>query len=514
MERVRGLVAAVAALPCLVLPGCTSTSHRDRPAEPVHVVILHTNDLHGQCEALPAPWSDVRPAPRVGGLVRLAAAIRSELRETPEAFVVDAGDWFRGTPEGGLENGLDFTRALSLVGFDALCVGNHELDHGVAELERILAETRLPAVVANVRDPARAAGLRGTDPWRVVERGGLEIAFVGLLTPLTPEITHRDAERLEFEPPAAAWDRASAELGESVDLIVPLAHLSVDEARALARECPEIPLIVSGHSHTRLEAGEREGRTLIVQAGAKAAALGRVDLWLDRSSGEVVRSEARLIDLGDSFDAAPSTPAGEACALMREEVSVELDEVVGVLEASCERGRHRFSTPQGNWICDALLRRTGADVAIQNKGGTRADLEAGPLRRRHFFDLIPFDNNVVSLTLSGSAIEAVVRRGIEDTRHTGIEVGGMKVYVRPGAGEELLLERIEIAGEPIETAREYRLATSSYLADGGNGWFELRQGTARRDDPVLMRDLLEEEVRNEGSFRAPVEDRIVLVQRP
>jgi 2',3'-cyclic-nucleotide 2'-phosphodiesterase (5'-nucleotidase family) len=157
-----------------------------RPTEPVHFVILHTNDVHGQVLQRKATWLDKQNPPMVGGLERLAAEVSAERRqaedEGAQVIVVDAGDWYQGTPEGVLDHGRAFLEALALVGYDALCIGNHDLDHGLANLKRILAASRLPAVVANVR----AAGGERADwapPWRIVKRAGLSVALVGLLTP-------------------------------------------------------------------------------------------------------------------------------------------------------------------------------------------------------------------------------------------------------------------------------------------------------------------------------------------
>src|SRR5262249_42052267 len=138
------------------------------------------------------------------------------------------------------------------------------------------------------------------EPWKIVDRGGLRVALVGLLTPDTPEITHPDAARFEFEAPSECLARAERELAGRCDVVIPVGHLGVDESAELARARPELALIVSGHSHTRLERGRREGGALIVQAGAHAAALGRVELVYDLRERRVTSVEARLIDLAQA----------------------------------------------------------------------------------------------------------------------------------------------------------------------------------------------------------------------
>ena len=278
-------------------------------SDAVHVVLLHTNELSGQSQTLDTLW--VRHLPLAIRMIRLAERIDSERAAEPGAFVVDAGNWFRGTPGGTLEQDLGHARGLAKLGLDAACVGNHEFGPGLAHLSRMLVETGLPAVVANVRDPATGTGLRGTMPWRMVERGGVRLAFVGLCAMVTPALA--DANELTFEPPVVAWDRACREIGGQADLIVPLTYLPLAEARELARARPEIPLIIAVHDHTRLERGVREGRTLIVESGASGVSLGRVDLWLAKDSKKVLRSEVRRIEFIDEPDNSLEGPVAAAC---------------------------------------------------------------------------------------------------------------------------------------------------------------------------------------------------------
>ena len=105
-------------------------------------------------------------------------------------------------------------------------------------------------------------------------------------------------DRLDLAPTMGRWmARSGREILADADLIVPVGHISVDESRRLAQAAPDLPLIVSGHSHTYLKEGVREGNTLIVQTGSKGSALGRVDLWLDPATRRVVKSEARVVNL-------------------------------------------------------------------------------------------------------------------------------------------------------------------------------------------------------------------------
>ena len=288
MARLSGLLIAALCAASQLTPLSTES----------HLVILHTNDVHGQAKPRPATWMKGDPPPEVGGLPRLAAMVKAVHDEVGDenVLLLDGGDWTQGTPEGLLNEGASFVEAMVAVGYDAMCVGNHELDHGLASLEAMIQATGAPAVLANVR-AANGERVSLAPPHRVFDRAGLKVAVVGLVTPVTPSITHSDAKALSFADPVAELTRVRAELGEAVDLVIPATHLGVDTDRLIAQAHPDLPFIVGGHSHTYLKEGVTEGDVLIGQVGSKASNLGRLDLWLDPETHEVIRSEYKVFSL-------------------------------------------------------------------------------------------------------------------------------------------------------------------------------------------------------------------------
>jgi 2',3'-cyclic-nucleotide 2'-phosphodiesterase (5'-nucleotidase family) len=481
-------------------------------AERIHLVVLHTNDLHGQVVARPATWLGRVDPPLAGGLARVAAAIRRERaaveREGDAVLVLDAGDWFQGTPEGALDDGRPFLQALAAVGYDALCVGNHEFDLGLDVLRDHLAATKLPALLANASEEReRFVPLAGTRPSLDFERGGLRILVVGLLTEATPAIAP-PARELDFQSPSDALTRVLAAQTKDADLVIALTHQGLEDDRRLAETHPELRLIVGGHSHTFLTEGARVGETLIVQTGSKASAVGRVDLWFDAETHALVKESARILSLHEA--PAPEdldTAVSRACARLEARVGEGMSEVVGELALPLVRSKDRFtSSSAGNWITDCMRAYTGADLAVHNKGGIRADVPAGKVSRRALFDLAPFDNELVTLTLSGREIEALVRRIVQAEVHSGLELSGASVEVRV-RGEHAELVRVRVAGEPLDPERRYRVTTSSFLASGGDGYVELARAGNRSTDPIVLRELLEQSLRKQGKVSPPSDSR-------
>lgn len=459
------------------------------------VVIFHTNDIHGQVLPRPATWlKDVNPIPESGGLPRLAGALSrlaEAARQSGAAVVIcDGGDWFQGTPEGQIERGRGFLNAFAKVGFDGCVVGNHEFDHGVDVLLEHLAATKIPALLANVRLPS-GEPLPGTRDSIVVERAGLRIGLVGFLTTTTPSITHKQTKDLLWESPAAAYGRVADELGDSVDLLIPVCHVGVEGDRELARAHPSIPVIIGGHSHTFLRNGVREGDTLVTQAGAKASVIGRVDLTLDEH-GLVIESTAKHLDLYDEPLPEFRNGAVDAlCANLVEQAAARMDEVVGVLGAPLGVTRRELvNSTSGNFITDQVRARSGADIAVHNRGGIRTSLQAGPVTRRHMFMLLPFDNHVETITMSGADVIELFRQSIEEKRKRPLEFSGAVLQVRRVEGKPVLVQ-VLVDGEPLDPSATVRLATNNFLSAGGDGWELFAAQTKREVDFVLLRDLLE-----------------------
>ncbi len=506
---------------------CTATSVPTHASaisvqeERVHFVVLHTNDVHGQVLPRKATWLKKPDPPMVGGLARVAARVRHEKAEAEAdgafVLVVDAGDWYQGTPEGVVDGGLPFLQALSGVGYDAMCVGNHEFDFGIPNLVNLIRESKLPAVVANLTERASGKAIEWAPPYRIVTKGGWKIAIVGLLSPETPDITHPDARSLVFEDPAAALGKVQTKLGQDVDWILPITHLGVDDDRELARAHPELPLIVGGHSHTFLKTGVREGGTWIVQTGSKASALGRVDLWFDAQSKKIVKVRARLIDLDEQPAAEDCVAAVDtACMALAKRSEARMNEVVGELAAPLERAKDPLaSSTAGNFLADALRLHAVADVGLMNRGGIRADVEAGPFTRRHAFELCPFENNVTVLTLTGAELTELLRKSVEGEAHSGLEVSGIVVQAAVAADGKRSLTGIVVGGKLVDPVHEYRVALNSFLADGGDAYIEkFAAGPKRKDELMIMRDLIEETVKNQKRVVPNGENRYAVTRAP
>jgi 2',3'-cyclic-nucleotide 2'-phosphodiesterase (5'-nucleotidase family) len=472
--------------------------------EPVRLTILHTNDLHGQLDPLPAsPVRAVLRGKPVGGFAHLASMVRSARKEAAargaHLLLLDAGDLYQGTPVGNETRGEAVVAAMNALAYDAVTLGNHEFDYGLQNIARLAELAEWPLLAANVGGDANWTGSLRPYVIFAPPQVPCRVAVIGLITPDTPNQTTPDLSGLAvFSDPVAVTRSLQGQV--DADLYIILSHLGRRADLALARALPQIDLIVGGHSHTPMNS--LAGTVRVVQTHSRGQSLGRVDLDLDPGSWEVVRSEARLLAVDPTATLADAK-VQEVVERYGRTLRLLMQRVVGRLAAPARRARGLRSSPVGNWMSD-VIRETGkAEVGFMNKGGIRCDLEAGEVTAGDVYRLMPFDNTVVSMDLSGAELVAILKNHLEQGGYPALEWSGLEVLV-----EGRKLAGVSVAGEPLNPDRVYRTATQSFLARGGDGFRTFRRGRRLTRSGVLLRDALANDLGRRSPVTPPSEARI------
>jgi 2',3'-cyclic-nucleotide 2'-phosphodiesterase (5'-nucleotidase family) len=470
-------------------------------AQVVPFVILHTNDVHGQMRPLPDPRVRTGEAPLVGGYAELVQAIDEERAKVAHSFLVDAGDWYQGTPEGTLSHGRASVELMNAAGYDLAVLGNHEFDSGQAALRDLLRLARFPVVGRNVViNASQASG--GPAPivkdivGRIssgvtIEVEGVRIRFDGLLSEESPDIVPEkllSGLAVEDEVPAAQRLRAEVPPG-GVDVRVLVNHIGRDRNVIIARDVPGFDVIIGGHDHRQsLDQGTLvpSTGTLIAQAATHTRALGIVEMELDIATKKVVKKSARLrwIQANPDLRVPRIHPIIERYErAVKDQMDVPVCEVAELL---VKDGTPERPSPLGAWITAAMLRQTGADVAVHNLGGIRASLAAGPARVREFFQISPFGNRVTLITLKGSALQEIVELTLSQWSR-GATFGGFEIeWSRDPEGKPRLVRMLR-GGQPIGPDDSLRVVTTDYLASGNDRLTAFKTGTDRDDrDQTLM----------------------------
>lgn len=512
----------------LALGGCatapTPTSPSAAAPTPLEVRLVGLNDFHGYLDPSPgsipdpsAPGGVRREA--LGGVAHLASAIRTLTDDRPHHAVIGVGDLIGASPlNSSLLREEPTIEALSRLGMKLSPVGNHEFDYGLGELMRLqqggchaagcLWDDDFPGagfqyLAANVRLAQSGAPL--FPPSAVLEFDGVRIGFIGVTLEGTPNVTLRQHVRhLRFLPEAPTINAEAARLrAQGIEALVALIHegarpegASVDPATCaglrgplldiVAKLDPAIDLVLSAHSHQAYVC-RYQGR-LITQGMPYGRALTVVDLKLDRRSGDVLDVAAQNLPVRSSVY--PPDPEFAALAARAAELTAGARErVIGRLAVErIENGPPGRESPLSRLIADAQLefgRAQGAQLALMNFGGIRADLPEAPRPDRAitYGDVAkvhPFGNDLILLELSGAELLAVLNEQ-GGGNNPGIKLTpsrGFSYAVRhDGAGRiEIPAAEVRLDGRVLDPTAHYRIVVNSFLAGGGDDLPTLARG--------------------------------------
>lgn len=489
---------------------CSPLFAADAPAAaPIVVRVYHTNDVHGWIMARP---DKKNPALMVGG----APAFKSVLNhEDAPKLVLDAGDWWQGTPEGSLTKGAASVEVFNAIGYDAVEIGNHEWDAGPENLQKLVGQLKMPVLAANIYG---ADGKRV--PWAVPhiikEVGGVKFGIFGLLTSQMNKLEfpkYIDGYMFRREVDEAK-DQVAALKNEGADVIIAVTHVGyLEEGRppfesdqTIAREVPGIDLIVGGHTHTFLRKAFRDPThgTLIVQAGCYLAAFGRTTLKIDPATHHVISAEDELTDLKPALGEDPMVKL--IVDRRMKEAGAQFGVVVATVTAPLERRAGDRESAIGDWLTDCLRRRFSSDVAIHNGGGIRSDIAAGPLTVRGIFQVMPFDNYVLRLTMTGVQLRSTLEHGVGMSRL--IQESGADIAYSPAKPLGARISTISVGGKPLDDAKLYTVATNNFLVEGGDGYTDFAKAHKQEQTGVLERDAFVQCAREQSTITPPAPGRL------
>jgi 2',3'-cyclic-nucleotide 2'-phosphodiesterase (5'-nucleotidase family) len=448
-------------------------------AEPVPLTILHTNDTHDHLE----PFMN-RDKQEVGGVARRASYFKSVRDKHPNVLILDAGDVFQGTPIFTFFGGQADFKTMNQAGYDVIAVGNHDLDNGV---EHLVEQSRLLSrqpVCANLVDRHKRLIFPA---YRMVERGGLQVAIIGVLGRDAYEAVavERRAGTALLDPVATLKTMIPI-LRTGADLIIVVSHSGLEEDVAMAKAVSGIDLVVGGHSHTRVEQpvavrhGDRE--TLVVQAYRWGEVVGKLDL--DIENKRIVRHRGALMPITGAI--APDAEVAKTVAHYSDQIRKIMAEVVGHSTVEfTHRGREKGDSALANLVADAIQAQSGADIAVINTDGIRSDLVKGDITRGTVISMLPFDNRMVTLEASDQQIRAVVNYASSRLNRGGsIQFAGLHYALRDG-----VVTDIQVAGMPLKPGRRYTIATVDYVANGNDGADVFRSLKPLKKSEDLVRDV-------------------------
>lgn len=457
-----------------------------------YVTLLHFNDFHGHL--LPDPPD--KAGPSTGGLARMATLV-DQTRKWNDAhnvptLLLNAGDVLQGTPLSTVYRGEpDFT-CLNMMRVDSMTLGNHEFDFGLDNLLVRMAQAQFPLRTANVyrgQSPV-SNGQMLTGTGITIKRLGSEMAaIVGLTTPETKvESAAQNVAEIDFRDAAQTMREQIARLPEQVGLIIALTHMGLPADIKLAQDVPEIDVIIGGHSHSALQAPRVVGQTLICQAGGYSAYLGQLDAFVE--DGQIVRHRGFLRPVNETVPERKDVAA--VIKQYADKLEKQMSQVVGEAAVALNGDRTAVrsrETNLGNLVADAMRERGEADLALVNGGGIRAGMDAGPITLGELLTVLPFNNELVTMELTGAQVKQILDMNAANARNEDnggfLQVSGVSFAVRGGSAAD-----VKVGDKPLQDDKTYKVATVDFLATGGNGYTPFTQGQNLRMVGVLLSQLV------------------------
>ncbi len=439
-------------------------------AAPVPVTILYTTDTHGH----------ILSEDKTVGLDQIAAV----RKQSPDAVLVDSGDFLHGTPLAGIDKGQSVVALMCESGYFAAAAGNHEFSHSLDALLQRKAEGKacaspLHILSANVY---RNDGTPLLEQWAKTDIHGISLCFFGLTTPETKTQASPSAvSGLTFAPikeTAAATERAMRASG--CDLVVALTHIGSDSqvpftSLDLAAALPGLDAVIDGHSHRRF-ASIKPGKPPVVSSGCHGEALGKLTVSVDPDTRKITGVTNTFLTPADLAGSTPDKSVAAKLAALRRTVDAVLREVVATLPVSLQGDRALTRTREtalGDFTADAFRAAYGTDIAIVNAGSIREGLPAGPVTRERVAAAFPFDGYVVSLAITGSELHDILEHAVgklpgEDGGFP--QVSGLSFAFSPSSPPGNRIREITVAGRAVDKNTLYTLATNDFLAQGGDGY--------------------------------------------
>lgn len=447
----------------------------------VRITVFHINDTHGRAW----PFTD-SAGNIIGGFATIATIIDTERKVNPNVLFLHAGDLNTGVPESDLLNALPDIYALNRMKLDAMVVGNHEFDKKRDVLLRQMAWAKFPFLSANIYKDGKPF----FTPYIIKELSGVKIAIVGFTTEHTRILEGPNSEDLEFKNVIQVAKELIPELKKQVHIVIALTHLGVGQgyselyttADQLAKEVSGIDLIIDGHSHTNMDKPLVVNGVPIVQAFEWGKVLGRVDIEVE--GDKIAKISWQSIPVVQSKVVSKDATGKNIYQVVTKEAlyvknpldyfkklgGARLDTVIGVTEILLdgERANVRSKTTNlANLITDAMLWKTGADLALTNGGGIRASIKPGNITIRDVLTVLPFGNTLYVLEMKGADLIKVFEYAASVPAGQGafLQVAGCTYKSEGGK-----LVEVRIGGKPIDPEKVYKVVTNDYMAAGGDGY--------------------------------------------
>jgi len=478
MKTMKMKIAILLMLICLAIifiPACSSLDNL------INLTIIHTSDIRSHLEMAPQR-------------ITLINQIRGENADS-DVLCLDSGDMISGTPYFTLYQGTADVWFLNYTNYDVVCLGNHEFDKGPVVLANFLNEANFTVVSANVDASKEKILSQKIVPWAIIQKNGERYGIFGLTPEETSEISS-PGPTINFTDHMAAARKALSDLqSRGINKIICLSNLSWDENVEMAKKLEGIDIIIGGYSvnipgEYPVLIADDETPTVIVQAGKNGEYVGQLKVTFNKDGIVKLREGSRLIPVDYTLIA--DKDAAAKLEIFREPLNDLMETVIGETLVDLDGSDEHIRTGEtnlGNLVADAMLnegKMVKADIAIWNSGSVRASIPAGNITLQQVMSVLPYDNQLVVIELTGDQLISALENGvsqIEGVKGRFPLVAGLKFTWDANMPPGSRIKNVEIQAngsyQALVKTNTYKVVTSNFLAEGGDGFLMFLQTSKR-----------------------------------
>jgi 5'-nucleotidase len=465
------------------------------PFEVIDFTILHTSDIHAHLMAFDGPTGN-----SVGVYARIKKYKDNLEKQGREVVLLSSGDLFQGTLFYRFFQGIPDIEFMNQTGYSAMALGNHEFDNGQEALAEALSYAKFPVLAANIEYRKIPQLQNRIRPYTFIKVGKnekkIKIALIGLVPEELKQIVQPVfVKDFAVRGAVSTLRRILPEIHrEKPDMILVLSHLGWEKDLELFETFPEIDGFLGGHTHLAINppavvTGER-GHRFISQPGEWGQHVTRYDISFYRHSRQKVEvAAAGLIPMESILPEDPEI--ADKARKLWEQIQVKVSVPLGRTEVFLNGERacvRNMETNLGNLVADCFAEMFPADMALINGGGIRSSIATGTITVGDCLNVLPFDNYLVRLTISGEAL----RRVFSQVAAEMSQPGGFGGFLQVSRGLEVDFSQPEVVvrynGRLLDNDQLYTVTTNEFLAGGGNGLTAFTEAEQTESSGVMTAD--------------------------
>ncbi|KAF7772878.1 5'-nucleotidase / UDP-sugar diphosphatase [Pseudoalteromonas marina] len=489
--------------------GCTSATTNEKTSSTQYLTVLHTNDNHGRF------WHNEKGEYGMAARKTLLDQLRSEAKIKGHAvLLLSGGDINTGIPESDLQHAEPDFKGMSLLGYDAMALGNHEFDNPLSVLAKQQNWANFPLLSANIVE--KSSGKNAFDAYKIFEKNGLTIAVIGLTTTDTAKIGNPQyIGHLEFKDPVPVTANLAKEIKAKYnpDITIAVTHMGhfIDAKHGinapgdvtLARSLPAntLDMIIGGHSQEPVcmasenvnddsfKPGlacnpDQQNGTWIMQAHEWGKYVGKAEFKLENGELSLLDYKLMPVNLYVEKTQADGTlkevlaneyikpdPSLKAFLAKYQAIGAkQIEGTIGSVDARLEGDRNKVRYQQTNLarvIIQAQMNVVGADFGLISGGGIRSSIDAGEISYKDILKVHPFKNRITYMDWQGAELWDYLNTVTSFPADAGAYLQYHKLSFERKNGK---LINVFIDGKPFDKSKTYRMSLNSYNASGGDGY--------------------------------------------